>query len=246
MVPQRVDDDSTADDARPADQPAAVPRRAGAAVRRRARRRGSDALAAPRAAFGATTRARRSSRSTGAPGRHRDRPAQDRLLFAAFDVSPTPRRPRRAAARMDGRAARMTVGRPVARRHDDPVAPPDDTGEAIGLTPARPHGHVRIRRRRSSTGRRPLRPRRATPAALVDLPAFPGDALDPPAAAATWRAGVRERPAGRVPRDPQPHPHRARHGGAALVAGGLRPDVVDEPRRRRRATSWGSRTARTT
>ena len=67
-------------------------------------------------------------------------PAQDRLHFAAFDL--THRRPRgrlrdccktwtRAAARMTRR--RASAGSATTTRS----APPDDTGEALGLTPAR-------------------------------------------------------------------------------------------------------------
>src|SRR6185369_3519461 len=66
--------------------------------------------------------------------------AQDRLHFVAFDVITTKRD---ALVRMlqewTAAAARMTAGRdagPVGAVNGIPEAPPDDTGEAIGLPPA--------------------------------------------------------------------------------------------------------------
>ena len=78
-----------------------------------------------------------------------------------------PRRLVRAAAR-SGRDAsrRMTAGQLVGTDNDDQDAPPDDTGEAVGLGPVVAHAHVRVRRvavrpRRAirSASRRASRPR---------------------------------------------------------------------------------------
>lgn len=112
-------------------------------------------------------------------------PTQDRLHFAAFDVTTTSRAELIQLLRAwTVAAARMTQGEPAGSY--GPVggpyqAPPDDTGEAHGLPASRltltfgfgpslftdVHGEDRfgIARRR--------------PAALIDLPHFPGDDLDP-------------------------------------------------------------------
>ncbi|HEV7750801.1 MAG TPA: iron uptake transporter deferrochelatase/peroxidase subunit [Baekduia sp.] len=105
-------------------------------------------------------------------------PAQDRLHFAAFDVEP-------GATRTDLRdllrewtvaAATMAGGNAVGTgAAGAQLAPPDDTGEALDLTPAR---------LTTTFGFGPtlfddrfgLAPQR--PAALVQLPDLPGDALD--------------------------------------------------------------------
>ena len=65
-------------------------------------------------------------------------PAQDRLHFAAFDVEEGLRADDlRGLLREWSRAAeRMTAGRPVGDANQEALAPPQDTGEARGLTPA--------------------------------------------------------------------------------------------------------------
>jgi deferrochelatase/peroxidase EfeB len=112
-------------------------------------------------------------------------PAQDRLHFAAFDVTT------RSRAELVGllgawtlAAERMTQGLPagpVGPTEGAPQAPPDDTGEAIGLS----SGGLTVtfgfgpglfrdadgRDRFGLAGRRPE--------ALTDLPHFAGDRLDP-------------------------------------------------------------------
>jgi deferrochelatase/peroxidase EfeB len=112
-------------------------------------------------------------------------PAQDRLHFAAFDVTT------RSRAELVGllkawtlAAERMTQGLPagpVGPTEGAPQAPPDDTGEAIGLSSGGltitfgfGPGLFRDARGRDRFG---LAQRR--PDALVDLPHFAGDQLDP-------------------------------------------------------------------
>ncbi len=107
-------------------------------------------------------------------------PAQDRLHFAAFDVADVTRE-ELVGLLQDWTiaAARMTEGRPaggfgpVGGPYD---APPDDTGEALdlpaaGLTITIGFGPSLFDDRFGLAARRP--------AALIDLPHFPGDALLP-------------------------------------------------------------------
>jgi deferrochelatase/peroxidase EfeB len=105
-------------------------------------------------------------------------PAQDRLHFAAFDVEDGVRASDlRDLLRTWSRAAlRMTAGRPVADANHEALAPPQDTGEALGLTPA--HLTVTFGLGPSLFDERfGLAARR--PAPLRTLPALPGDELDP-------------------------------------------------------------------
>jgi deferrochelatase/peroxidase EfeB len=61
-------------------------------------------------------------------------PAQDRLHFAAFDMtSESPADLRRLLQEWTAAAARMTAGEPAGPENTDPLLPPDDTGEALGL-----------------------------------------------------------------------------------------------------------------
>jgi deferrochelatase/peroxidase EfeB len=112
-------------------------------------------------------------------------PAQDRLHFIAFDVTTDDRdelvdmlRSWTAAAR------RMTAGKdagPVGAVDGEQFAPPDDTGEAIGL----PASGLTLTigfgptlfTAADGTDRFGLAARR--PAPLTELPAFAGDQLDP-------------------------------------------------------------------
>ena len=66
-------------------------------------------------------------------------PAQDRLHFAAFDVEDGLRAAdvRALLRAWSAAAARMTTGRPIGDANQEALAPPQDTGEALGLTPAR-------------------------------------------------------------------------------------------------------------
>ncbi|MGW2046955.1 iron uptake transporter deferrochelatase/peroxidase subunit [Streptomyces sp. NPDC001858] len=105
-------------------------------------------------------------------------PVQDRLHFAAFDVQTEDRAEFvRLLQDWTEAARRMTAGQTVGDGAYGGLAeaPPDDTGEALGLKPSRltltigfgPSLFARF----GLAGQRP--------AALVDLPQFTGDALDP-------------------------------------------------------------------
>ena len=104
-------------------------------------------------------------------------PVQDRLHFAAFDVK-TDDRDAFVQLLKDwtDAARRMTAGKTVGEGAYGGLAeaPPDDTGEALGLKPSRLT--LTIGFGPSFFDRFGLHDRR--PAALVDLPAFPGDNLD--------------------------------------------------------------------
>jgi deferrochelatase/peroxidase EfeB len=112
-------------------------------------------------------------------------PMQDHLHFVAFDVITAKR-----AELVDllqtwtVAAARMTAGRdagPVGAVAGAPEAPPDDTGEALGLpasglTLTVGFGPTLFR---DGQGRDRFGIADRRPAALADLPKFPGDALEP-------------------------------------------------------------------
>ncbi len=103
-------------------------------------------------------------------------PEQGHLVFAAFDVTAADRAGLSTLlATWTAAAERLTAGLPVAGAAD-PLAPPADSGEAVGLGPARlsltvGFGPTLFDDRFGLAGQRPD--------ALVDLPPFPGDALDP-------------------------------------------------------------------
>ncbi|MEU3749979.1 MULTISPECIES: iron uptake transporter deferrochelatase/peroxidase subunit [Streptomyces] len=104
---------------------------------------------------------------------------QDRLHFAAFDVRTEDRAELVQLLKDWTRAAeRMTAGAEVGEGAYGglPEAPPDDTGEALGLRPSRltltvGFGPSLFDGRFGLKGKRP--------GALVELPRFPGDNLDP-------------------------------------------------------------------
>jgi deferrochelatase/peroxidase EfeB len=104
-------------------------------------------------------------------------PVQDRLHFAAFDVTTTDRA---AFVQMlkdwTEAARRMTAGQAVGEGAYGGLAeaPPDDTGEALGLKPSRLT--LTIGFGPTLFDKFGLRGKR--PEALVDLPKFPGDNLD--------------------------------------------------------------------
>jgi len=103
-------------------------------------------------------------------------PEQARMVFAAYDVSGVDRAGLAALlAAWSSAAERMTTGRTVVGASGQ-FAPPPDTGEAFDLPAARltltlGYGPTLF------DGRFGLSEKR--PGALADLPAFPGDALDP-------------------------------------------------------------------
>lgn len=104
---------------------------------------------------------------------------QDRLHFAAFDVKTADRAELVQLLKDWTRAAeRMTAGHEVGEGAYGglPEAPPDDTGEALGLKPSRLTLTIGFGPSLFD-GRFGLKDRR--PGALVDLPKFPGDNLDP-------------------------------------------------------------------
>ena len=125
-------------------------------------------------------------------------------------------------------AAQMTRGLPIGAVETAPDSPPIDTGEALG--PGRRAAH-RHRRLRPVPVRRPVRAGRA-PAGRAGRPAGAARrrARARPQQRRPLRAGLRQRPAGRLPRHPQLRPAGPRHGGDALVAARLRPHVVDVDR----------------
>ncbi len=60
-------------------------------------------------------------------------PAQDRLAFAAFDVTSTDRTELQTLlAQWAAAAAQMTKGQPIGAVETAPDSPPIDTGEALG------------------------------------------------------------------------------------------------------------------
>ena len=110
-------------------------------------------------------------------------PAQDRLHFAAFDVTTEDRAELVALLeRWTAAAAALTAGQPVGDGEETPYnAPPRDTGEAGGLSAARltltfgfGPGLFRDGDGRDRFGLADRRPR-----ALERLPHFPADQLDP-------------------------------------------------------------------
>jgi deferrochelatase/peroxidase EfeB len=103
--------------------------------------------------------------------------AQDRLAFASFDVVTTSRTELRDLLReWTAAATAMCKGRPAPGGSQDLLAPPADTGEALGLDPGgltvtAGFGPSLFDDRFGLAGRRP--------AALRELPRLPGENLDP-------------------------------------------------------------------
>ncbi|MFD3403280.1 iron uptake transporter deferrochelatase/peroxidase subunit [Kribbella sp. NPDC058693] len=107
-------------------------------------------------------------------------PVQDRLHFAAFDVTTTSRDELIGLLKeWTAAAALLTAGRDIGQYgavNGPDEAPPEDTGEAVGLPPARltitvGFGPTLFDKRFGLAAKRPK--------ALVDLPHFIGDDLDP-------------------------------------------------------------------
>jgi deferrochelatase/peroxidase EfeB len=112
-------------------------------------------------------------------------PAQDRLHFVAFDVITRDRaRLVELLKQWTVAAMRMTAGQDAGEAGavgGVPEAPPDDTGEALGLPPSGLTLTIgfgpTLFRTADGVDRFGLADRR--PPALADLPRFPGDALNP-------------------------------------------------------------------
>ncbi|MBS1879649.1 MAG: deferrochelatase/peroxidase EfeB [Actinobacteria bacterium] len=104
-------------------------------------------------------------------------PAQDRLHFAAFDlVEDDPRALKALLEEWTAAAAEMSRGEMVGDVNRMPVAPPDDTGETVGLLPSSltvtfGFGPAIFERPALGLGAR-------RPAALKPLPPLPGDELN--------------------------------------------------------------------
>jgi deferrochelatase/peroxidase EfeB len=111
-------------------------------------------------------------------------PAQDRLHFVAFDVITDKRSDLVDMLRAwTVAAARMTAGQDagtVGAVSGAAEAPPDDTGEALGLPPSGLTLTVGFGSTlfRDAGGRDRFGVADRKPAALADLPRFPGDALE--------------------------------------------------------------------
>jgi deferrochelatase/peroxidase EfeB len=104
-------------------------------------------------------------------------PAQDRLHFAAFDlVDSSPAALRELLQEWSAAAAEMTAGQMVGDVNEMQLAPPDDTGETVGLLPSRLTVTIGFgpglfeRRGLGLAGKRP--------AALGELPPLPADELN--------------------------------------------------------------------
>jgi len=104
--------------------------------------------------------------------------AQDRLHFASFDLlSEDPAELRELMRAWTVAAAEATAGEMVGNVNEVPLAPPDDTGETVGLLPSRltvtfGFGPTLFAKPGLGLGEK-------RPAALRQLPPLPGDELDP-------------------------------------------------------------------
>jgi deferrochelatase/peroxidase EfeB len=104
--------------------------------------------------------------------------AQDRLHFAAFDLlSEDPAELRELLRAWTVAAAEASAGEMVGNVNDVPLAPPDDTGETVGLLPSRLT--VTFGLGPSLFERPGLGLAAKRPPALRPLPPLPGDELDP-------------------------------------------------------------------
>jgi deferrochelatase/peroxidase EfeB len=107
-----------------------------------------------------------------------DTPAQDRLHFAAFDLlTEDPGELQELLRAWTLAAAEATAGEMVGEVNNVPLAPPDDTGETVGLLPSSltvTFGFGPGLFEKPGLGLAGKRP-----AALAPLPPLPGDELDP-------------------------------------------------------------------
>lgn len=106
-----------------------------------------------------------------------DTAAQDRLHFASFDlVNPSRAALRELMQEWSAAAAEMTAGQMIGDANGVELAPPDDTGETVGLLPSRLT--VTFGFGPSLFARRELGLRGSRPAALRPIPPLPGDELN--------------------------------------------------------------------
>jgi deferrochelatase/peroxidase EfeB len=109
-----------------------------------------------------------------------DTPQHEHLHFAAFDLTAESTAEIRDLLRAWSEAgARMSAGEPAGPENDSSFVPPDDTGEAFGLSPARltlTFGFGPPLFERGGEDRFGLAGRR--PEALAEIPPLPGDALE--------------------------------------------------------------------
>ena len=107
-------------------------------------------------------------------------PQQSRLLFASFDVLTDDRAELVGLLQEWTHASRrMSVGQPVGTDNTDQDAPPDDTGEADDLGPSSLTVTVGFGASLFDRARDPFGIATRKPAALVAMPTFAGDEIDP-------------------------------------------------------------------
>jgi deferrochelatase/peroxidase EfeB len=106
-----------------------------------------------------------------------DTPAQDRLFFASFDLlTESPAELRELMREWSLAAAEMTAGEMIGDVNDVALAPPDDTGETVGLLPSNltvTFGFGPGLFEKPGLGLSGKRP-----AALREIPALPADELN--------------------------------------------------------------------
>ncbi len=107
-----------------------------------------------------------------------DTPAQDRLHFAAFDLVEGSSRSdlRELMREWSSAAAEMTAGEMIGNANDIELAPPEDTGETVGLLPSRLT--VTFGFGPNLFERRGFGLRHKRPVALQPIPPLPADELD--------------------------------------------------------------------
>jgi deferrochelatase/peroxidase EfeB len=142
-------------------------------------------LVAAEGTSAAATRSAASQSSMAVPleGEHQAgivTPVQDRLLFASFDVV-TDDRDDFVQMLQDWTAAgrRMTAGELIGSDNDDQQAPPDDTGEALGLGPASLTLTFGFGASLFDRAGDPFGIAARKPEALAPMPVFAGDEIRP-------------------------------------------------------------------
>lgn len=158
-------------------------------------------------------------------------PQQEHLHFAALDlVSESAGEARELLKAWSEAGGRMAAGEPAGGENESTFLPPDDTGEAFGLSPARltlTVGFGPTLFEKNGEDRFGLA--RNRPDALEEIPALPGDALEEGRSGGDLlRPGLRRRPPGSISRGQEPRQDRPRRGRGPLVAARFRPDGEHE------------------